>query len=283
MVRGTLATTVLLHNYDSSCVSAETSPVRRCNAAVARVHAARRRLPRKPPRRGRGRSSIRPPDRAARRHPPGGAGRAALVGNRAGAGGRFCPDLGLSQLFLAGAAAAAGHLGRAVAGDDRHPHPAVAVQAQHPDDDHHVRRCAGHRRRYLLVSADDHPRSRLEGRPRRAAGDPSAGAAVAARAIPGAAQPRGRRSDAVLRRPGGALLRGADRPRRRIPSKQIRFQVRALGGGRGRRSIDPRRRAGSRCGGAGAAEPRRGPTLRAGRQAAAHRHGVRRIRASTSP
>src|SRR5262245_38630765 len=106
VARGTLATPILLHNYDSLRVSAATSPVRRCNAAVTRVYAARCRLPRKSSGRGRGRSSIRPPDRVARGHPLGSAGPAALVGNRAGGGGGVHPDLGLAQLLLAGAAAA---------------------------------------------------------------------------------------------------------------------------------------------------------------------------------
>jgi hypothetical protein len=80
----------------------------------------------------------------------------------------------------------------------------------------------------------------------------------------------------MLRRPGGAVVHGPDRPRGRIPPEQVRFQVRPIVGGCDVRSADPRRLRG-RCRGARPAEPGRGQTVRAGRQAAAYRHGVRRI------
>ncbi len=204
---------------------------------------------------------------------------------RGGAGGAsgLRSHLGAAQFHLAGFAAPPAHIGGALARCHRRPDPAVAVQARRSLDDGDFRRRDDHRPRQLLVPAVHHPGPCLEGRSCRRCWRfrcwPCSGGS--SRSGYGAASPRAAclLCFVALCR---AFIRGADRPGGRVPSASICFQVRTLGGGRRHRSDDARR-VGGRRRFAGPLEPDDNGGLRCRREAAAYRHGVRRVRASTSP
>ncbi len=108
-----------------------------------------------------------------------------------------------------------------VACDRRAPDPAVAVQARRAHDDGHLRRPDDHRHRHVLVPTNHHSGPRLEGRPRRPAGDPDPAPAVADRAVPGPAQQRGDRRCRLLGGARRAVVRAADGSGGRVPAAAI--------------------------------------------------------------
>ncbi len=244
------------------------------SAAVAFTHAARRLLPEKPPR-GR-RSPVCRPLRAPCRPPPRRLRHIALVRGRAGSASGVRPHLGRAQLFLARPAAAPADLGGAVACADRHSDRAVAVQTRHPHDDGHLRGRDDHRRRHVLVLPKGQSGPGRETRARRGVGDAGDGPAVAGRAVPGAARHCLARMPPLLGRARRAVVGGADRPGGRVLSASIRLQIRALGFRCGRRP-DDRGRVGCRSRDCGPVEPRHWRGVLGGPQAAAYRHGVRRV------
>ena len=166
--------------------------------------------------------------------------------------------------------------GGAVPWADRHSHPVVAVQARRPDDDGDVRRCDDHRPRHLFLSPGDHSRPRLEGGPRPDAGDPRAARGVAGRSVSGSPRQGAARMPGLPGRVDRLVLRLSAGPGGRILSPPIRLQIRAVGFGRHRRSDRPRRARGRRCR-CGSAVSGPGRCVRCGPEAAAYRHGVRRI------
>ena len=207
-------------------------------------------------------------------------GRPAVDRRVAGRAGGFPADLGAVELRVAGGAAAAAPGGSDLARPDRRADPAVAVQARRPADDGDVCRRDDHRHRYLHVPADGLPGPGLEGRSRDHRRLGRAGGALARRSVPRRPADRAGRSPGLLRGPCLPVVFRADRPGARILAARLRLQVHAFGRGRGRRSDDARRHRG-RCLCGDQARRRRRRHLSAGRKTAAHRHGFRRVRAST--
>src|SRR6516225_3336231 len=241
--------TVLLQKDDSRPAAVNVDK----SAAVADSHAARRPLPKEPPR-GR-RSPACGPLRAPRRHPPRRLRRIAVVRGRAGGARGVRPDLGRAQLFLAHPAAAPADLGGAVARADRYSHRVVAVQARHPHDDGDLRRRDAHRRCHVLLLPKGQSEPGRETGARRRAGDAGHGPAVAGRAVPGAPRHRLARMPPLPGRARRTVIGGADGPGGRVLPASIRLQIRALGCRCGRRP-DERRRVGGRSRDCGPVEPR---------------------------
>ena len=193
--------------------------------------------------------------------------------------------LGSPELPLARAAAPPGGGRGAVARDDRRPDPAVAAQAQRPVHDGQLRRPHDHRHRHVRVPAHDlsrswrgPSRSRSPGRCRaagaRSGGSIPSGCAHADRGCRGLRRASPGWPDRRLRRraiPTTSSTAGNTFPNSRARASTAvaeYFDARPV------RCRRRRRRALEARGARRACQPTR--------QAAAHRHGVRRVRASTS-
>src|SRR6476620_5366492 len=215
-----------------------------CVSAVAAAsHAARRREPEKPSRRCRSPACRRPC--AVCRRSPCRPRRIALVGGRAGSARGLHPLRGRAQLFLARADAASADRGGALAHADRHPHLAVAVQAQRADDDRDFRRRDGHRFRHFSVLDPGQSRFGLDTGARGRCGDSGVGAPVAHRAVPGAPQSCLTRVTALPRRAWRAVVCDTHGPGGRVLPASICVQIRAIERPCRHRSGD-RQRAGGR-------------------------------------